>query len=222
MSGKDRLNSLDKNDKDQEVVDRDADFTALGKDMCAADCQACDKGEDVDADGDEQWRVKYEKLLEEYADIKDKYIRGLAELENYRKRTMRDRSDLLKYQGEGILFDILSVVDDIERALAHSEADPGGLKQGLELIYKSFVDVLNKWEVRGETAVGQQFDPVKHNALSKIVVQDATPGVVINELKKAYFYKDKILRHGDVVVAVAEDKKSDGFAEAEKASVDSE
>lgn len=132
----------------------------------------------------------------------DKYLRALAELENFKKRTAKERADLLKYQGERIIADLLEVADDLERALQHADSDPQHLKEGIELIYKRFIDTLSKWEVKAESSVGKEFNPSLHNAISKVPAgPDVSPGTIISELKKVFFYKDKILRHGQVVVA---------------------
>lgn len=144
---------------------------------------------------------KLTALETELAEIRDKYLRALAELDNYRKRALRERSDLLKYQGEPVLFDFLAVLDNLELALQHSESEPDRLKAGLELIHKQFVDVLKKWEVRPKSALGEEFSPETHGAISRVALDDAPPGTVINEPKKAYFYKDKLLRAGEAVVA---------------------
>lgn len=208
MTKEDKKKGFNNSEINQDVGSRDADFSVLSEELTRSnvgesgnldiskECDDCEKKlSDLQA--------RYDQLGEELEGAKDKYIRALADLENFRKRAMREKTDLLKYQGEAILFDVLEVVDNLERALAHSESDPTDLKKGLEMIYRNFTDILNKWEVRSETAVGNSFDPVKHSALSRIVVDDASPGTVIAEHKKAYFYKDKLLRHAEVVVSAA-------------------
>ena len=150
---------------------------------------------------DEEAGPAHAKLKQDLSEYKDRYLRALADLENYKKRALKERSELLKYQGEKILFDMVEVMDNFERAMSHADADPAHLKSGLELIYGQLKDALQKWQVRGETAVGEVFDPEKHHALSKIPCGGVAAGIVINELKKAYFYKDRLLRAGEVVVA---------------------
>jgi molecular chaperone GrpE len=137
----------------------------------------------------------------EAEDYKDRYMRSLAEFENFKKRAMKERSDLLKYQGEKVFQDILENVDNLELALTYSSSDYEKMKTGLELIYKKLIDTLGRWEVRGQSSIGKDFDPNIHNAISRVMVDDARPGTIINELKKTYFYKDKLLRFGEVVVA---------------------
>ena len=144
---------------------------------------------------------KIAALQAEVADLKDKYLRSLAEFENFRKRTIKERSELIKYQGEKIIADLLDVSDNLERAVEGSQGDLESLREGLPLIYKGFIDTLGKWEIRSESATGKPFDPAKHRALSKVAVNDAPPGTVIREFRKTFFYKDKLLRPGEVVVA---------------------
>lgn len=140
-------------------------------------------------------------LEKQVAELRDRYVRLMADFENFKKRTLKEQSELLKYQGEKIVVDLLEVLDNLELALSHSSADPTALKTGLEMVHKLFVEKLGRWEIRGEVSVGAHFDPAKHAAISK--VPGAEAGVIVGELKKPYFYKDKLIRCGEVVVAVA-------------------
>lgn len=174
---------------------RDADFSAFEPRENAAQRDNAKAATEL-ASSEEVKALKVE--LEA---TKDKYLRALAELENYKKRALKERSELIRYQGDRIIADLLEVVDNLELALSHSEADPQKLKTGLELIHKLFIDVLGRWDVRAVPAVGKPFDPVQHQALSKVPSAEVAPGTVLNEFKKAYFYKDKLLRPASVVVA---------------------
>ena len=142
-------------------------------------------------------------LEAQLADSKDRYLRLLAEFDNYKKRVLKERSELLKYQGENIVFDLLEVLDNLERAQQHLEADVDKLREGFELIYRRFVDILQKWDIRGESAKGQPFDPQLQQAISTVAVAGVEPNTVFEEFKKAYFYKDKLLRPAQVIVATA-------------------
>jgi molecular chaperone GrpE len=140
---------------------------------------------------------------------KDKYLRTLADFENFKKRALKEKSELLRYQGDRLAFDMLEVLDNLELAIGHSGADPAKLKSGIELIHKQFVDVLARWEIKALPAVGEVFDPAKHDALSRITSVEHKPGTVVTELKKAYQYKDKLLRHAAVVVSAAPEEGAD-------------
>ena len=211
-------------------LNRDVDFSAVDTQPAPvqANGQASEKGPEVqgqvaDSSGEAPEIVKLRREVEDLKlqlqDNKDKYLRALAEHDNYMKRSLRERSEYLRYQHKPVLFDLLNVVDNLERALEHAQADPAKVKEGVELIYKMFLDLLNKWEVRGESALGQLFDPTKHSALSRIKSGEVPAGTVLSQFKKAYFYKDQLLRAADVVVAVEPDPpaaEASGETAAEK------
>jgi molecular chaperone GrpE len=140
-------------------------------------------------------------LAKELSEMRDRYVRLMADFENFKKRALKEQSELLKYQGERVIVDLLEVLDNLELALNHSSADAEKLKTGLEMIQKMFVERLGKWDVRGESGVGLPFDPQRHAAISRVPGADVKPGTIVGELKKAYFYKDKLIRPGEVVVA---------------------
>ncbi|WKZ57387.1 MAG: nucleotide exchange factor GrpE [Bdellovibrionota bacterium] len=175
--------------------ERDADFSKL-------------------AQVDEAAQKRIAELEQQLSTEHDNYLRALAELENYRRRAMKERSELLKYQGERVFADLIEVVDNFELALKHAEAAESDqskaveFRKGVELIHKMFLDILARWEVRAESGVGKEFDPARYEAISKVAVDDAKPGTIVNELKKAYLYKDKLLRVGSVVVAAAREESN--------------
>lgn len=141
-------------------------------------------------------------LRQEANDFKDKYLRALADFENFKKRSLKERSDILKYQGQSVIVDLLEVLDGFDRAiLTPEESDPKVFREGILMIHKMLASIMAKNEVRGESALGGEFNPLKHEAISQIPSPEHKAGSVIGELKKAYFYKDKIIRHGQVVVA---------------------
>ncbi|MEZ4754073.1 MAG: nucleotide exchange factor GrpE [Bdellovibrionota bacterium] len=161
--------------------------------------------EPVEATGDEQ----AQDLQAQVDENKDKYLRALAEFENFKKRTLKERSELLKYEGSKILTDLLDVLDNLELALEHVESDPEKLADGIKMIHKMFVDTLEKWEVRAKSALGKEFDPNAQNAISKTPTQNSKEvGTVVNEFKKTYYYKDRLIRPGEVVVAVEDNQDS--------------
>jgi len=149
-----------------------------------------------------------EVLKKELAETKDRYVRLMADFENFKKRALKEQSELLKYQGERLVVDLLEVLDNLELALSYSSADADKLKAGLEMTHKLFVEKLGRWEIRGEAGMGHAFDPQKHQAISRVTSGDAKPGTIVGELKRAYFYKDKLIRVGEVVVTVSPDEAS--------------
>lgn len=178
--------------------ERDVDFSQLdGEASNGGDLESSEPSASAGEDSNLRSELEAEK---------DRALRTLAEFENFKKRTIKERSELLKYQGEKIFQDLLEIVDDFELAAKHTESDPEALRTGVEMIHKKFIDFLHKWDVRGESAEGKQFDPNRQQAISKIPVSEGIePGQVVSELKKAYMYKDKLIRVGEVVVAVESD-----------------
>lgn len=142
-----------------------------------------------------------EALTKELSEVKDRYMRLLADFENFKKRSLKEQSDLLRYQGERLVVDLLEVVDNLELALSYSSAEYDKLKAGLDMVYKMFIERLAKWEIKGESSLGLEFDPHRHSAISRVPGGDSKPGTIVGELKKPYFYKDKLIRVGEVVVA---------------------
>lgn len=134
------------------------------------------------------------------------YLRALADLENYKKRTMKERSDMLKYQGEKVIFDLLEVVDNLELALAQEQKTVDEFKNGVSLIHKMFIDTLEKWGVKGDSAIGKTFDANTQEAIGMLESPDHKAGTVIQELKKSYVYKDRLLRPGKVVISKESEK----------------
>lgn len=136
------------------------------------------------------------RLEEALAIEKDKYLRLIAEFDNYKKRNLKERMELLKSAGEDIIVSILPVLDDFERA---AKAD--ALPEGILLIYNKFISILNQKGLKPMDAQGKDFDPDLHDALSNIPVQDEeSKNKVLEEIEKGYFLNDKVIRHSKVIV----------------------
>ena len=144
-----------------------------------------------------------DELRKESAENYDKFLRAMADMDNIKKRFAKERSELLRYAGENLARDLLDVVDNLNRAASQeiSEAGIADYKKGVELVYESFVSILGKHGINAESSLGQEFDPAKHDALVSQPTQDAEPGMVLQELKPAYYFKDKLLRPAQVVVS---------------------
>lgn len=192
-------------------VERDADFSTLTEEE--AQISTTTDLSELEANSSKSPELamahEIESLKSELAETKDKYIRLLAEFDNYKKRVTKERSELLKYQGESFIYDMLEVVDNLERALKHAESEPAALKEGIELIFKRLSLILDKWEIKGQESAGQAFDPAIHQAISMFTLDGLESPQVSEELKKAYFYKDKLIRAGQVIVAVPPENPKD-------------
>ena len=136
-------------------------------------------------------------------EFKDKYLRGLAEMDNFRKRMKRERDEFQKYVLWEILLDLLQIYDNLERALkAKSAEHDKGILSGVEIIRKQFLDLLKKNQVFEIEALGRPFDPVFHEALSKEERKGIHQAVVVEVFQKGFTYRDKLLRPALTKVAV--------------------
>ena len=142
-------------------------------------------------------------LQQKYEELNDTHLRLRAEFDNYRKRTMREKADLIKMGGEGALKNLLPVIDDFERALQNipTTEEVKALREGVELIYTKFINYLGQQGVKAIEAVGKLFDTEEFEAIATIPApQPDLKGKVIECVQTGYVLYDKVLRHARVVV----------------------
>ena len=142
-------------------------------------------------------------LRQKYEELNDTHLRVRAEFDNYRKRTMREKADLIKMGGEGALKNLLPVIDDFERALQNipTTEEVKALREGVELIYTKFINYLGQQGVKAIEAVGKPFDTEEFEAIATIPApQPDLKGKVIDCVQTGYVLYDKVLRHARVVV----------------------
>ena len=142
-------------------------------------------------------------LQQKYEELNDTHLRLRAEFDNYRKRTMREKADLIKMGGEGALKNLLPVIDDFERALQNipTTEEVKALREGVELIYTKFINYLGQQGVKAIEAVGKPFDTEEFEAIATIPApQPDMKGKVIDCVQTGYILYDKVLRHARVVV----------------------
>jgi molecular chaperone GrpE len=149
----------------------------------------------------EQIAAKERECEENY----DRYVRQLAELDNFRKRTKREKDDAIRFANEALIRDLLPVVDNLERAVAHSKGGGNGkpLVEGVEMVLKGLLDALTKHGLTQVSAVGEPFDPAKHEAMAQLPSESYAPNTVIEEHHKGYLLGDRLLRPALVTVAKA-------------------
>ena len=135
----------------------------------------------------------------------ERLLRQAAELENYKKRSARERDDAIRYANESLLKDLLPVVDNLERAIALASGGGNGkpLVEGVEMVLRGLADVLAKHGAMPILAQGQPFDPTKHEAMTQVETDDHEPNSVVEELHKGYMLRDRLLRPALVSVAKA-------------------
>lgn len=141
-------------------------------------------------------------LEKERAELADQLLRARADFDNYRKRMARDAERIRQTAAEGLIRDILPVVDHLELALKHAEDHPGALGEGVAMVLRQFQDVLGRHGLEAISAVGEPFDPNVHEALMQRETADAPPECVVEEFQKGYRLGQMVLRPAKVVVSV--------------------
>ncbi|MDE5796897.1 MAG: nucleotide exchange factor GrpE [Muribaculaceae bacterium] len=148
-------------------------------------------------------RKQVDELNADVAKEKKEYMFLMAEFDNFRKRTLREKSDLIKNAGENVLKGLLPIVDDFERGLqaAENSGDSQGVKEGMELIYNKLKKYMEQNGVKEMDPADDTFDTERHEAISVIPVPDESKkGKIIHTVTKGYMLNDKVLRHAKVVV----------------------
>ncbi len=143
------------------------------------------------------------KLREELAKEKKEYLFLMAEFDNFRKRSLREKSEIIKNAGENVLKGLLPIVDDFERGLKAADAaeNAADVKEGMQLIYNKLVKYLAANGVKPIDPEDRDFDTERHEAISVVPVPDeAQKGKILDTVEKGYMINDKVLRHAKVVV----------------------
>ena len=146
-----------------------------------------------------------QRLSEELAEAEARGLRLLADYENFRKRALRERQEAARYGSQNLVKDLLSVVDNLDRAIDHAQQSEGGdlqsLLQGVELVQREFTAVLVKHHVIEIEAQGKPFSPALHEAMAQVDSETAEPNTIIDVLEKGYRLHDRLVRPSRVLVA---------------------
>jgi molecular chaperone GrpE len=179
----------------EEIIDEKVSSTASNEsdNTSATQQEAEDKGAELSVE---------DKLKAENQELKDKYLRLYSEFENYRRRTAKERLDLIKTASEDVIADLISVVDDFERALKVESSDAQSLMEGNLLIYNKLFKVLESKGLKpiGEL-IGKEFDAETQEAITMVPApSEDLKGKVIDVVEKGYTLGDKVIRYAKVVI----------------------
>jgi molecular chaperone GrpE len=190
------MNSEDKNDNDGEI--------------------------ELDEEGDINEAEQNARAGEErsYKELYQRYVRLAADFENYKKRLAKEKADIITYGNEELIKALLNVLDNLERALTHSEGpeeDTGAVLEGVKLVHKQFLSLLEKFGVEFVPAGrGQEFDPRVHQAIERVDSPDVEPGHIISEMLRGYTLKERLLRPALVTVSKGRKESQDLDSSADK------
>ena len=189
--------SVESQDEAAEPCEQEA--TEAQKEAASESQETAAESQDEAADG----LAELEAARAEAAANYDRYVRAVAELDNYRKRTVRMRAETRDEILRDILLQVAPILDNLRRALRQETQEAELLKQGVELICGQFNDVLQGYGLAEIEALGQLFDPEVHEALAEVPDDEHAPGTVIEEMEKGYKLNDKVVRYARVVVSKA-------------------
>ena len=164
------------------------------------------KGPEEDLESSQEFSgEEIERMAGQLVENRDKYVRLLADFDNFRRRAHKDRQDVIQYGHENLVKDLLSTVDNLDRAIEHAHQNDGGdlasLLQGVELVQRELYAVLAQHEVHVIDAEGSEFDPSLHEAMAHVQDDSAAPNTVIEVLQRGYQLRERLLRPARVVVA---------------------
>ena len=167
-----------------------------GRDAPEGAAEAAERGDEV------------AELRRQLDDRQDRLLRALAETDNVKRRAQRERDEYTRYANEALIRDILPVLDNLERALeaARSAGNAANVVEGVELILRELLKVLERAGVTRYSALGQPFDPTRHEAIARVVSPDGAPDTVVRETAPGYLLHGRVLRAALVAVAAAPDE----------------
>lgn len=191
---------LNKKEEEQNVetnkkTTQEADTQELNQDI--------ENEEEPKADEKAEEKAPEQTAEEKLQALNDTYLRLMAEFDNYRKRTQRERVELIKYASEGVISSILPVIDNLERALANMETstDIKAEREGIQLIYQQFLQILSQRGLKAIDTESGDFDTEYHEAITTIPApKEELKGKILDCTLKGYMLGDKVIRHSKVVI----------------------
>ena len=194
----------DKQEKELEEQDMTQQEAETPKEEAAGEPSA--GAEEKAAKSDKKEKKKKDKkqdaLKEKVEELEDRVKRQMAEFDNFRKRTEKEKAAMFETGAKSVIEKILPVVDNFERGLASvpEEEKDGAIAQGMQMIYKQLMTELENLDVKPIPAVGEEFNPEFHNAVMQTESEEFESGTVAQELQKGYTYRDSVFRHSMVAV----------------------
>ncbi|MDB5083866.1 MAG: grpE [Bacilli bacterium] len=185
------VNDTDKFEPAQVQTDSDAEEGSGNQSLDA------DETENA-ADSEQQVAA----LRSQVQELENRLLRAQADFDNFRRRSRIEREDLLKYSAAKLVTDLLPVLDNFHLALGAETSDADSLKKGIDMVFRQLQTVLEQEGLAPMQPVGQPFDPIFHEAVLQVEHESADPGIVIDEMRKGYLLKDKVIRPAMVKVSI--------------------
>lgn len=159
-----------------------------------------------------------ERVKTELKDYRERYLRALADLDNFKKRMIKEKQEYIEFANENLIKSLLSVLDNFERAIDSAkitnEFQP--FYKGIELIYQELKKILEKEGLKEFSSLGEEFNPQKHEAVVALESDDHPPNIIVDELQKGYILKDRIIRPAKVAVSKNKEKEVEEDAQSNR------
>ena len=197
-----------KNDNETTNMENNAEAQVTNEETTAAQTAAAEQGgaesgaEETNTEATPELSVE-EKLKQENAALNDKYLRLFAEFDNYKRRTQKERIELLQTAGKDVIVSLLTILDDFDRAnkAAETAVEVGPIKEGVQLVHNKLMSVLGQKGLKVMESINTPFDTDLHEAITKVPApSEELKGKVIDELEKGYTLNEKVIRFAKVVV----------------------
>lgn len=187
---------------EEQTVENAAETTAADNAASEATEATAAEAETATAEPVDERDAKIAELEAQVAAQKDQYLRLYAEFDNYKKRTLKEKSELIQTAGKNVLEQMLPLIDDVERAMASVKTAESvdGVKEGVDLIYNKFVKFLDSNNVKEIETVGLPFNTDFHEAVAQVPMGEDKKGVVIDCTQKGYVMGEKVVRFAKVVI----------------------
>ncbi len=213
-----RISEINVSDEQKKSGEEDPGEIQPSENVDMADNKTDETEADQNKKSKQPVKSELEKLKEEKEDYYDRLLRASAEFDNYKKRANREMTELRKYANEALTRELLSVVDNLERAIVMStdgQVTVDSIVEGVDMTLKEILKILEKFYVKPLNSMGEVFDPRFHQAVGQEESEDSPANTIIKELQKGYMIHDRLLRPAMVIVSKAKpesvnnDKKSD-------------
>lgn len=187
---------------EEQTVENTAETTAADNAASEATEATAAEAETATAEPVDERDAKIAELEAQVAAQKDQYLRLYAEFDNYKKRTLKEKAELIQTAGKNVLEQMLPLIDDVERAMASVKTAESvdGVKEGVDLIYNKFVKFLDSNNVKEIETVGLPFNTDFHEAVAQVPMGEDKKGVVIDCTQKGYVMGEKVVRFAKVVI----------------------
>src|SRR3989339_257737 len=185
------------------------DTEGMNKDLQDGTGKADSAMEDKVKASEEDLKVKLQEMEKKAAENYEKYVRAAAELDNYKKRAVREKADAIKYGNENLLRDILPLVDNMDRAMEHAcnSDDFNAFREGMKMLKQQLLSCLQKHGVEQIEAVGKDFDPHVHEAMLQVESKEHDESKVVGEFERGYLLNGRLLRPAKVSVCRRSNKE---------------